>query len=309
MNSVELQNTEILDNYNDDPDVKGSFNKQYHPAFCVAMKMELREEEGHMLFEDEFLLNTKPNSMDFLAVNLDENIKVKSGLGAIFKKYNMFEFKSYADSLNARVYYRTMGYMNLFIAYNDNDISMGEITVSFLRESYPRKLMGYFKNNEFTITEYEKGIYHVRKPGHIDMQIIVTRRLGDSYPWLKMITKKLKREDVLRIRDEVAKLHEKIDLVNAESVIDFSISLNKDKDFIKEMVGMGALRDLFKEEFDKKITELKEQIQNKDEQLQNKDEQLQSVEQELRIEKEKNAKLIQENEILKKYKGNKIAML
>ena len=53
---------------------------------------------------------------------------------------------------------------------------------------------------------------------------------------------------------------------------------------------------------DKKITELKEQLQSKDKQLQ-------SVEQELRIEKEKNAKLIHENEILKKDMGNKIAML
>ncbi len=297
-----MNNTLITENYNGDLKVKESFKKQYHPAFCVAMKMELREDESHMVFEDEVLLNTKPNSMDFLAINMDDNIKVKSGIGAIFKKYNIFEFKSCADSLNARVYHRTMGYMNLFIAYNDNDISMNDITVSFLRESYPRNLMGYLKNDEFSISEYDKGIYHVRKQGHVDMQIIVTGRLGEAYPWLRMITRNLKWEDVLRIKDEVAKLHDEIDFVNAESVIDFSISLNKDKDFIKEMVGMGALRDMFKEEFDKEINELNEQLQSKDKQLQ-------SVEQELKTEKEENEKLKNELENLKKFMGNKIAML
>ena len=37
------------------------------------------------------------------------------------------------------------------------------------------------------------------------------------------------------------------DLLNAESVMDFSLKLNEKKDYMKELIGMGALRDLFKE--------------------------------------------------------------
>ncbi len=70
------------------------------------------------------------------------------------------------------------------------------------------------------------------------MQIIVTGRLGNSFAWINKITKKLTREDVIKFQEELYNLHEEIDLINAESVIDLTISLNKDKNFIKEMIGM-----------------------------------------------------------------------
>ena len=77
------------------------------------------------------------------------------------------------------------------------------------------------------------------------------------------------------------------DLLNAESVMDFSLKLNEKKDYMKELIGMGALRDLFKEDFEERdnmIKDLSEQLQTNDEQLQTKDD-------ELKMEKEKNSKL------------------
>ena len=70
------------------------------------------------------------------------------------------------------------------------------------------------------------------------------------------------------------------DLLNAESVMDFSLKLNEKKDYMKELIGMGALRDLFKEDFEERdnmIKDLSEQLQTKDD--------------ELKMEKEKNSKL------------------
>ena len=61
---------------------------------------------------------------------------------------------------------------------------------------------------------------------------------------------------------------------------------------------MGALRDMFKEEFeerDRKISDLSEQLENKDKQLQ--------------TEHEENIKLRKELDEIKKLLGNKIAML
>ena len=98
------------------------------------------------------------------------------------------------------------------------------------------------------------------------------------------------------------------ELLNAESVFDLMTRLNKNKDWMKEVNGMGAFRDLFKEDFEKKdqeIEKLNKQLQSKDEQLQSKDEQLLN-------EKEKNTKLQQEIDQLKKQmkeQMNKIAML
>ena len=105
------------------------------------------------------------------------------------------------------------------------------------------------------------------------------------------------------------------ELLNAESVFDLMTRLNKNKDWMKEVNGMGAFRDLFKEDFEKKdqeIEKLNKQLQSKDEQLQSKDEQLQSKDEQLLNEKEKNTKLQQEIDQLKKQmkeQMNKIAML
>ena len=291
MNTRKIKNAPIQDE-SDNPSSVDELKKQYHPAFCAAMELELREDKDHLIFEDEYNLNTKPNKIDFLVINVSDNARVKSGLGAIFKKHNLFEFKGFRDSLNERVYHRTMGYVHLYIAYGDVGITSDEITVSFLREAYPRKMMKYFEENGFTITNYDNGIYHVKKQDHIDMQVIVTSRLGNPYVWINKITSRLKPEDILQMQKEVAGLSDEIDLVNAESVVDMSISLNKEKEYIKEMIGMGALRDMFKEEFeerDRKISDLSEQLQSQSEQLENKDKQLQT-------EHEENIKLRKELE-------------
>ncbi len=57
----ELNNTPIEDGTDEE-----TLRKQYHPAFCAAMKLELREDRDHFTFEDEYNLNTKPNEIDLV---------------------------------------------------------------------------------------------------------------------------------------------------------------------------------------------------------------------------------------------------
>ncbi|MBR1597632.1 MAG: hypothetical protein IJ661_01815 [Lachnospiraceae bacterium] len=254
MKNKRVNNAPIQKEYNG-KDKENNHKKWSHPAFCASMELELREDRDSLIFEDEYNLNTKPNEIDLMIIKANNDTKVKSSLGAIFRKHNIFEFKNFRDSLDRRAYHRTMGYVHLYIAYADEDVFLEDITVSFVREGFPRKLMSYFKSNGFEISDYENGIYHIKKSGHVDMQIIVTGRLGNSYVWINKITNKLKPQDVFQMEDEYAKLDNEIDLVNAESVMDMSISLNKDKEFVKEMIGMGALRDLLRE---KAIEELKD---------------------------------------------------
>lgn len=113
------------------------------------------------------------------------------------------------------------------------------------------------------------------------------------------------KDDILQMQDKILELHDEIDLINAESVMDLSIILNKDKEFVKEMIGIGALRDMFKEEF-------KEEIEEKDRKINDLSEQLKTEQEEnvkLRKELEENAKIKKELEDLKRMVGNKIAML
>lgn len=120
------------------------------------------------------------------------------------------------------------------------------------------------------------------------------------------------KDDILQMQEKILELHDEIDLINAESVMDLSITLNKDKEFVKEMIGMGALRDMFKEEFKEEIEEKDRKINDLSEQLQNKEKQLKTEREEnikLRKELEENAKIKKELEDLKRMVGNKIAML
>ena len=289
------------------------FKNQYHPAYCAAIELELREDKEHLLYNKEYNLNSKPNEVDLLVIETDNN-KVKSGIGSIFKKHNFFEFKNPKDSLDIRMYYRTMGYVNLYLAYESDDIPIEDVSISFLREGYPRKLMKWFEIEGFDITAYEDGIYYVRKYGHVDMQVIVTSRLSKSYAWVTKISSKLEKEDFIKMCDEFRVLDDDKDCLNAESVMDLSVRLNKDKEDMKEVIGMGVIKEMF-DENRKTINELKnqlqnkdQQLQNKDEKLQNKDEQLQNKDEQLQKEIDENTKLRKEIEDLKKLVGNKIAM-
>ena len=242
----------------------------------------------------------KRQNADLLIIKEDHGI-LKSGLGAIFRTYNICEYKSSKDQLNERVYYRTVAYANLLASYDKEVQSLEEVTLTFIRQAKPVKLMKRFVEWGFSITEYEPGIYHVKKNGHMDMQIIVTGALAKKYKWITKLTDRVDLNDLL---DEIEKLTDERDLLNAEAVFDLMARLNENKEWMKEVIGVGAFRDLFKEEFEKKdreIQNLSEQLQSKEEQLQNQSEQLQSKEKEVTILKE-------EVEKLKKQLG-RIAML
>ena len=42
--------------------------KQWHPAFCAAMELELREDNDILLYEREHNLSKKPLEMDLLVI-------------------------------------------------------------------------------------------------------------------------------------------------------------------------------------------------------------------------------------------------
>ena len=120
----------------------------------------------------------------------------------------------------------------------------------------------------------------------------------------------LTSEDVGKIAKEADSVTDEQGKQRVRSIMDLISLLNRNKKWKKEMMGMGAFLDLFKEEFeekDRQIKSLSEQLQNQSEQLQDKDEQLQSNERELKEEKEENSRLRKEIEELKKQ--IKIAML
>ena len=56
-----FNNASLNDGFYDNPNDEESFKTYFHPAFCAAMRLELREDRNHLIFDDEFVLNKKPN--------------------------------------------------------------------------------------------------------------------------------------------------------------------------------------------------------------------------------------------------------
>ena len=119
-------------------------------------------------------------------------------------------------------------------------------------------------------SRHEKGIYHILKKDHMDMQIVVTREIDDKYIWLKALSDKLTFDDAKMLAADAVKEKDEEGRKRMRSILDLVSRLNSDKDWMKEMKSMGAFRDLFKEEFeekDKKIQDLSEQLQSKDKEV------------------------------------------
>ena len=303
-------------------DVDEELRKQFHPAFCSAMRQTLGTADLEKLdCRNEYNLNTMPNRIDFLACKKDADTELRSGIAKIFRKHNLFEYKSPGQALGIAEYHLGMGYSYLYLNY-ETEVNMDEVTLSFVREGKPIVLMNHLRNEGFEITEYEAGIYHVRKKGHIDMQILVTREMSWEYTWLKVLTDRLTKEDAEHLVHEASKVKDELEKIRVRSILDLVSILNKEKEWMKRWNGMGAFRDLFKEEFeekDQKIQQLSEQLQNQSEQLQSKDKQLQdqstqlqNQDKQLKTEKAENTRLRQEIDQLKKQlqeQMNKIAML
>ena len=90
---------------------------QYHPPACAALELELRENKESITVTPEFRLNTKPNEIDILVILKEPGKKLKSGLAAIFRTINLWEYKSPGDQLGKRIYYRSAGYAFLYLCY------------------------------------------------------------------------------------------------------------------------------------------------------------------------------------------------
>lgn len=310
----EVHDREAPNNKAPDNEVSANedLNRQFHPAFCDAMTQIFEHDTARYEYEREYNLNSMPNRIDFLVIKLDEEQAVihannkyeksiahsENGISKLCRRYNIFEYKSPGQQLSVDEYYVSMAYAYLYAGKTKN-ASMEDITISFVREGKPKKLITFFKENGHSVIEYEKGIYHILKKDHVDMQIVVTREIDDKYIWLKALSDKLTLDDAKRLAADALKDKDDEGRKRMRSILDLVSRLNSGKDWMKEMKSMGAFRDLFKEEFeekDKKIQDLSEQLQSKDEELQSKDKEVNSLKKELEYLKEQ-------------IKNNKIAIL
>lgn len=116
---------------------------QWHPAFCEAMKLEFREDRERLDFQSEKILNTAPLRIDLLILVLRGDGSLHNPIGAIFKKYNIIEYKPPGDAMSVDDFYKTLAYACLYKEKSGrvNACPANEITLTMLREAYPREMI------------------------------------------------------------------------------------------------------------------------------------------------------------------------
>ena len=178
---------------------KKSQKLQWHPAFCSALRLELLEDAENLEFTDEFQLTEKPLQIDCTVVKVKKNCKIKNEIGKIFRKHNIFEYKSPMDELNIDTFYKAVAYACLYkvLPNHVNEIPAEEITITLIRDRKPVKLLGELEKSGYGYKKEAAGIYYVNG-AMFPVQIIVSSELDvDMHVQLKALTDRLE-ESLLR---------------------------------------------------------------------------------------------------------------
>ena len=176
----------------------------WHPAFIEALQMELEEYQNILEFHAEYQLTSEPLKIDCVVIKKTRNIRIKKNIAAIFRKWNIVEYKSPGDYISVADFYKVYAYACLYVALND--ISVTDLTITFIENRFPRKLITHLSEvRGYIIDEISIGVYNVT--GDIlPIQIIDRKKLSlKENLWLKGLSDRLKIEELNLVTEKAAR--------------------------------------------------------------------------------------------------------
>ena len=215
----------------------GETKIQWHPGFRGAFQREFRKYRDYLHFEEELPLTVGSLFVDLLVIEMIQPVPMENELGKIFRKYNVCEYKGPDDALTIDDYYKTLGYACLYKCSGQtlDAIPAREITVSLIRDAYPRKLIKMLEAEGHTVTERYPGVFYLEGPADksevfpFPVQIIVTSRLGrETHSGLRVLRRPADGEDIQRFLDETEEEKDKEpgDIANINAILHVSIAAN-----------------------------------------------------------------------------------
>lgn len=235
---------------------------QWHPGFCSAFEREFRKYREYLRFEREVPLTKGPLFVDLLVIEMLAPISMENELGKIFRAHNICEYKGPDDALNIDDYYKTLAYACLYKSSGQtaDAIPARDITISLIRDAYPRKLMQTLKTEGFELTESYPGVFYVERSDAANRQfpfptqIIVTSQLErETHSGLRVLRKKADGEDILRFLTEAKRETEPGDRANVNSILQVSMTANLElyrKIGRENAMFYPALEELMKDDLD-----------------------------------------------------------
>jgi len=179
--------------------------KPWHLAFFEALQMELQAYQDALTFDREHQLANGPLKIDCVVVKKAKNVVIKKNIAAIFRGWNLLEYKSPGGYVSVDDFYKVYGYACLYKSFERVPIT--SLTVSFVESRYPGKLFKHLENaRHYKVEENSPGIYTV-KGDIIPIQVIDSRRLSpDENLWLKSLSNRLDPLSVIQLNDEIIRL-------------------------------------------------------------------------------------------------------
>ncbi len=244
---------------------------QWHPAFCSAMELELREYKKYLSYEREHNLGKMPLKIDFLVIRKNPGVTIKNDIGDFFLGNNIFEYKSPGDDMNIGTFYKALSYACLYKseAGNVSEILDMDITVSLVREQKPVILLEQLAE-KYEVIKKVDGIYRIS--GLLfPIQILATGELDPkTHVWVTSLTRTIDRIRTQRLLNSCSKLEDDEDRRNADSVVNVTSEANIE--LFKRMIQEGdQMCEELKELLAPEIMEFKIRLADKDAKLADKD--------------------------------------
>lgn len=228
---------------------------QWHPAFYGAMHLELKENKEALEFTEELILNTLPLRVDMLVVKKKVPCEIQNEIGRIFQKHNLLEYKSPEDALNYDVFLKGIAYAYLYKAKEEHvdEVKLEDMTLTFIREGKPIKLLEKLRKEKFLIEEKWAGIYYIIKEGSIKIQIVVTKELSrENHIWLNSLSTGMNEHNIKELVYTTKALRRLDEKVQADSLWEVVATVNREMvERVREDEKMcKALAEIMKPEID-----------------------------------------------------------
>ena len=207
---------------------QGTSRNKWHPAFCAAAELELRDNRNDLSFNREYSLSREPLQIDLLVIKKPPHVKVKNEIGHLFRQHNVIEYKSPKDSLNIDDFYKTLAYAFLYksLAKEVDGIPVSQLTLSLVRQGYPREMVKKLEAEGMQIQRQYPGIYYV-EGAPIPAQIIAINELdAENHRSLRVLTSKLSEADAREFLAEAKRYANKGDINNINAVLKVSSDAN-----------------------------------------------------------------------------------
>lgn len=238
---------------------------QWHPAFCAATELELRQDLDVLELIPEYNLSKKPLQIDLVIIKkMDWKRTLQNEIGHIMRGHNILEYKGPGDELTIDSFFKVIGYASLYKAQGIavNKIPVSEVTVSFFRNAYPKALFLELKKEGYILKKMYPGIYYVRGKVPFPVQVVVTSQLErKAHCSLRVLTTQVEMQDAELFLEQIHYLESKNERSNIDSVLQVSVNANKQVySLLRRQNEMcEALRELMKDEIEKELENKLEQ--------------------------------------------------